>query len=394
MSLNRILLPGIATFREQSAHAKSPGTVRRSAPSGLTTAHPSREADATAKPLHDAVRFDSVGKVYTASTGAVDALQGIDLSVPEGSIFGIIGRSGAGKSSLLRTINRLESPSTGRVQVAGQDIATLDEDGLVALRRRVGMIFQHFNLLSAKTVFDNVALPLRVAGVRPAQVSERVNELLHLVGLDGKQNVYPARLSGGQKQRVGIARALVHHPDILLCDEATSALDPETTHAILALLRDINRKLGLTIVLITHEMSVIREICDQVVVLEQGRIAEQGPVWKVFGQPEHDATRALLRTVEQGLPHDLLHSIQPSPPASGEALRVLQLTFTGEGGIEPDLGRIADTLGHKAQLLHGGIDRIQGHAHGSLIIATRSSVPAQALVLGQLAHQAKELGYV
>ena len=168
----------------------------------------------------------------------------------------------------------------------------------------------------------------------------------------------------------------------------------KTTHAILALLRDINRKLGLTIVLITHEMSVIREICDQVVVLEQGRIAEQGPVWKVFGQPEHDATRALLRTVEQGLPHDLLQSIQPAPPATGEAQRVLQLTFTGEGGIEPDLGRIADTLGHKAQLLHGGIDRIQGHAHGRLIIATRSSVSAETLVLGHLAHHAKELGYV
>ena len=388
MSLNRILLPGMAYFREQHPHAKPP------TPHTVATASPAPGADTTAEPLHNAVRFEHVSKVYAASTGEVAALQGIDLSVPAGSIFGIIGRSGAGKSSLLRTINRLESPSTGHVYVAGQDIATLDEDGLVALRRRVGMIFQHFNLLSAKTVFDNVALPLRVAGVRPAQVRERVNELLHLVGLDGKQNVYPARLSGGQKQRVGIARALVHHPGILLCDEATSALDPETTHAILALLRDINRKLGLTIVLITHEMSVIREICDQVVVLEQGRIAEQGPVWKVFGQPEHDATRALLRTVEQGLPHDLLQSIQPEPPATGEALRVLQLTFTGEGGIEPDLGRIADTLGHKAQLLHGGIDRIQGHAHGRLIIATRSSVPAQTLVLGHLAHHAKELGYV
>ena len=394
MSLNRILLPGIAYFREQSPHAKPPSTTHLPTPHTVVTDSPASGADTTGSPRHDAVRFDKVGKVYAASTGAVDALQGIDLSVPAGSIFGIIGRSGAGKSSLLRTINRLENPSTGHVYVAGQDIATLDEDGLVALRRRVGMIFQHFNLLSAKTVFDNVALPLRVAGVRPAQVGERVNELLHLVGLDGKQNVYPARLSGGQKQRVGIARALVHHPDILLCDEATSALDPETTHAILALLRDINRKLGLTIVLITHEMSVIREICDQVVVLEQGRIAEQGPVWKVFGQPEHDATRALLRTVEQGLPHDLLQSIQPAPPATGEALRVLQLTFTGEGGIEPDLGRIADTLGHKAQLLHGGIDRIQGHAHGRLIIATRSSVSAETLVLGHLAHHAKELGYV
>ena len=342
------------------------------------------------------VRFEALGKRYHSSAGEVNALSAIDLDIPAGSIFGIIGRSGAGKSSLLRTINRLESPTTGRVLVDGKDIAALDENGLVTLRRRIGMIFQHFNLLSAKTVFDNVALPLRIAGQREAQVQQRVNELLELVGLKGKENTYPGRLSGGQKQRVGIARALVHHPEILLCDEATSALDPETTQSILGLLRDINRQLGLTIVLITHEMGVIREICDEVVVLEGGRIAESGPVWKVFGAPAHDATRALLRPLEHALPDDLSQRLLSSPPTHGQAWRVVELVFTGANDIEPDLGILASVLGTRIRLLHGGVDRIQGHAHGRLLLALQgiAAVPLSELVTQQLCHQAKELGYV
>ena len=221
-----------------------------------------------------AVAFRNLGKVYHSSAGEVPALQYIDLDIEAGSIFGIIGRSGAGKSSLLRTINRLERPTSGQVLVDGVDIGTLNESGLVQLRRRIGMIFQHFNLLSAKTVWENVALPLKVAGVPPYQIHQRVTELLTLVGLQDKHRTFPSRLSGGQKQRVGIARALATGPEILLCDEATSALDPETTQAILQLLRDINRRLGITVILITHEMSVIREIADRVLVLEKGQIAE------------------------------------------------------------------------------------------------------------------------
>lgn len=278
--------------------------------------------------------------------------------------------------------------------VDGEDISSLDEDGLVALRRRIGMIFQHLNLLSAKTVFDNVALPLRVAGVREGDVRQRVTELLDLVGLSGKHDTYPGR-PGGQKQRVGIARALVHHPETLLCDEATSALDPETTQSILALLRDINRKLGLTVILITHEMGVIREICDQVLVLENGRIAETGPVWVVFGDPQHDATRALLRPLEHDLPQDLLQRLSLQAPASGSYQRVLELGYTGQGWIEPDLDRIADLLGSRVRLLHGGVDRIQGHTHGRLLIATAAQGPAAIeLIQQQLCHHAKELGYV
>jgi len=246
------------------------------------------------------VRFINLGKTYDGQS--VPALQGIDLAIQRGEVFGIIGRSGAGKSSLIRTINRLEQPSSGRVLIDQVDIGDFDEDRLVALRRRIGMIFQHFNLLSAKTVFENVALPLRVAGVPRAEIVPRVMALLELVGLADKAQVYPATLSGGQKQRVGIARALVHRPEILLCDEATSALDPETTESILALLRDINRTLGLTVVLITHDMAVIRQACDRVLVLDQGRAVELGTVWQVFAEPQAAATLALLRPLRLDLP--------------------------------------------------------------------------------------------
>ena len=243
------------------------------------------------------ITFERVSKTYPgASTLALDA---ISFSIARGEVFGIIGRSGAGKSTLLRTINMLERPDAGTVQIDDVDVGLLDEDGLVALRRRVGMIFQHFNLLSAKTVFENVALPLRVAGVPREAIASRVTELLALVGLSEKAHVYPAKLSGGQKQRVGIARALVHRPEILLCDEATSALDPETTEQILALLGDINHRLGLTVVLVTHDMAVIRDACDRVLVLDHGRVVEHGTVGQVFADPHAEATLALLRPLRQ-----------------------------------------------------------------------------------------------
>ena len=345
-----------------------------------------------------AVAFSGVAKTYQSSAGPVQALDAISLEIAPGSIFGIIGRSGAGKSSLLRTINRLEQPSSGQVRVDGVDIGTLDESQLVQLRRRIGMIFQHFNLLSAKTVHDNVALPLQVAGLPRARINARVNELLALVGLQEKADTYPSRLSGGQKQRVGIARALATDPEILLCDEATSALDPETTQSILELLRTINRKLGITIVLITHEMSVIREIADRVLVLEQGRIAELGEVWKVFGNPQHPATRALLAPLQHGLPDDLRQRLLPDAPA-GRHERILQLTYRGEDGLEPDFPRIAQALGGRVRLLHGGVDRIQGHAQGQLLIALGGGTAAHdwhTLTQGPaaIAHDIKDLGYV
>lgn len=345
------------------------------------------------------VSFRQVGKIYRSSAGEVPALEDINLDIPAGSVFGIIGRSGAGKSSLLRTINRLEQPTSGQVLVDGVDIGQLNESELVRLRRRIGMIFQHFNLLSAKTVFDNVALPLTVAGVPRQKITQRVNELLALVGLQDKQDTYPGRLSGGQKQRVGIARALATHPEILLCDEATSALDPETTHSILALLRDINRRLGITVILITHEMSVIREIADQVLVLEQGRIVEQGEVWKVFGAPQHAATRALLAPLQHGLPEDLQARLLQRPPASGRYEQILALGYSGESGLEPDFQRIAQALPGDQRLIHGGVDRIQGHAHGRLLLALdgKTLLPDfNRLTRGPeaIAHHIEVIGYV
>ncbi|MDO7898655.1 methionine ABC transporter ATP-binding protein [Pseudomonas citrulli] len=342
------------------------------------------------------VRFIGLGKTYDGAQGPVAALQGIDLAIQRGEVFGIIGRSGAGKSSLIRTINRLEQPSSGRVLIDQVDIGQFDEDHLVQLRRRIGMIFQHFNLMSAKTVWQNVELPLKVAGVPKDQRQRKVRELLELVGLQGKHQAYPAQLSGGQKQRVGIARALVHDPQILLCDEATSALDPETTQSILGLLREINQRLGLTIVLITHEMAVIREVCDRVVVLEQGRIVEQGPVWEVFGNPRHAVSKTLLAPLQHAVPEELQNRLQ-AQPASAQAATVLRLQFTGIDQHEPDLAALFNALGGRVRLLHGGIERIQGHGLGQLLLAVSgSSWGAEELRqrAGDWAQRVEVLGYV
>ncbi|MDD0969271.1 MULTISPECIES: methionine ABC transporter ATP-binding protein [Pseudomonas] len=342
------------------------------------------------------VRFVGLGKTYDGKQGPVAALQGIDLAIQRGEVFGIIGRSGAGKSSLIRTINRLEQPTSGRVLIDQVDIGEYDEDRLVALRRRIGMIFQHFNLMSAKTVWQNVELPLKVAGVPKEQREKKVRELLELVGLQAKHKAYPAQLSGGQKQRVGIARALVHDPDILLCDEATSALDPETTQSILGLLREINKRLGLTIVLITHEMAVIREICDRVVVLEHGRVVEQGPVWEVFGNPQHEVSQTLLAPLQHALPEELQSRLQ-AQPSSSDASVVLRLQFTGSQQDEPDLAALFAALGGRVKLLQGGVERIQGHALGQLLLAVAGSkLNAEELRqrASQWAQRTEVLGYV
>ncbi|WP_081629416.1 ATP-binding cassette domain-containing protein [Methylopila sp. M107] len=337
------------------------------------------------------ISFRNIAKVYRSPKGEVGALKGVDLEVSPGVVFGVIGRSGAGKSSLLRLVNRLETPTTGEVLVDGVDVDRLGAAELVKLRRRIGMIFQHFNLLSAKTVAENVALPLVVAKWPRAEIEARVQEVLALVGLEDKRDVYPRRLSGGQKQRVGIARALAPRPKILLCDEATSALDPETTQSILHLLKDINRRLGITIVLITHEMSVIREICDEVLVLENGEVAEVGPVWRVFGDPQHPATKSLLRPLSHGLPDDIAARLRPEP-ASGRASEAI-VELTHRGGREPDLARIAEGLGGRVKILSAALDRIGGHTQGRLLVAIgghAGSVPD----LSKLSDDAKVLGYV
>ena len=309
------------------------------------------------------IEFQQLHKSYTVDGRAVTALHPLDLKIEAGEVFGIIGHSGAGKSTLIRQINQLEEPSGGRVLIDGQDATALDAAGLRALRRQVGMIFQHFNLLSARTVAGNVAFPLELAGMAQAQIDARVAELLRTVGLEAHAGKYPAQLSGGQKQRVGIARALATGPKILLCDEATSALDPQTTAQVLALLSKINRELGLTIVLITHEMDVIRRVCDRVAVLDAGHMVESGPVTQVFLHPQHPTTRRFVSEsehVDEGELHRDFDAVEG---------RIVRLTFLGDGTYEPLLGRIARDTGVDYNILSGRIDRIKDTPYGQLTVA-------------------------
>jgi len=248
------------------------------------------------------IEIEGLSKTY-AGTGR-PALNNVSLSVPKGAIYGILGRSGAGKSTLIRCLNLLERPTTGRIIINGSDITQLDKAGLREHRLRTGMIFQHFNLLHARTVADNVAVPLEIAGVPKSQRQERVEELLWLVGLSDKAQAFPSQLSGGQKQRVGIARALAARPDVLLCDEATSALDPETTASVLSLLADINQKLKLTIVLITHELEVVKTLCDHAALLENGEVIESGKIADLLVAPWSKLRQALLHDPQAE--HDFL----------------------------------------------------------------------------------------
>ncbi len=294
-------------------------------------------------------------------------MRDVSLSIAAGEIFGIIGRSGAGKSTLVRAINLLNRPTAGRVIVAGQDLTALDSSALRLARRDIGMIFQHFNLLSSRTVYDNVALPLELAGKSRDEIAATVLPLLDLVGLSALKDRYPAQISGGQKQRVGIARALASKPKVLLSDEATSALDPETTRSILDLLKQINRDLGLTIVMITHQMEVIKQVCDRVAVLDAGCVVEQGQVIDVFLRPQHAVTRAMIGDViAQELPPSVLKRVE-SRLGNGRD-HVYRLAFTGEGVDQPVLAQAIRRYGLDFNILHGHIDEIQGQAFGSLAI--------------------------
>ncbi len=316
-----------------------------------------------ALPLPAVITFEQVHKSFRVGDREVPALQPLDLRIEAGEVFGIIGHSGAGKSTLLRLINGLETPTAGRVIVDGQALDALGGDGLRTLRRRVGMIFQHFNLLSSKTVIDNIAFPLRLAGTPKAQALARADALLQRVGLEAHRDKYPAQLSGGQKQRVGVARALATGPKILLCDEATSALDPQTTASVLQLLDGINRELGLTIVLITHEMDVIRRVCDRVAVLDAGQLVELGPVREVFLHPQHPTTRRFVAESE-AIDEADQHAQYAAIPG-----RLLRLTFTGAGTWQPVLGQVARETGIDYTILAGRIDRIKDLPYGQLTLA-------------------------
>ncbi len=310
------------------------------------------------------ITFHSVSKTYGEGSARTTALHPLDLDIAAGEVFGIIGHSGAGKSTLIRLINGIERASSGSLLVDGEDVTTLDDDRLRALRRRIGMIFQHFNLLSSKTVAANVAFPLRLAGgLDRAAIDARVAALLERVGLSAHAKKYPSQLSGGQKQRVGIARALACEPKVLLCDEATSALDPQTTASVLHLLAELNRELGLTIVLITHEMDVVRRVCDRVAVLDAGQLVETGAVADVFLHPQHATTRRFV-----------LESEHVNEGERGEDLaradgRIVRLTFRGEATYAPLLGRVARASGVDFNILSGRIDRIKDTPYGQLTLA-------------------------
>jgi D-methionine transport system ATP-binding protein len=305
------------------------------------------------------IRLKGVTRRYRSAAGERTALDAIDLTIGRGEVFGVVGRSGAGKSTLIRAINRLETPDAGRIFVDDQEITALKPAELRAARRRIGMIFQHFNLLNAKTIEDNVAFPLRLEGRPEAEVRARTAQLLEQLGLAEHAKKHPAQLSGGQKQRVGIARALACGPGVLLCDEATSALDPETTEDILTLLDGLNRDLGLTIVLITHQMEVVRRVCDRVAVLKDGKIVEQGATADVFLHPQHPVTRAMLAEGEEAFDA----SIVPT------GVRMAKLTFRGGSTYEPELSRVARTVGVDYSILSGRISRIRGEPYGQLVVA-------------------------
>lgn len=308
--------------------------------------------------------FDQVHKSYTVAGRAIPALHPTDMTIKTGEVFGIVGHSGAGKSTLVRLINLLEPPTGGRILIDGEDITRYSANELRAFRRKVGMIFQHFNLLSSKTVKENIAFPMKLAGIySKAEIRDRVSELLARVSLTDHADKYPSQLSGGQKQRVGIARALACRPTILLCDEATSALDPQTTQSVLSLLADINRELGLTIVLITHEMDVVRRVCDRVAVMDAGNVVEMGPVSEVFLHPNHPTTRDFVFESENVDAGELAADLQK---ANG---RILRLTFKGDSTYQPLLGSVARASGVDFSILSGRIDHIKDIPYGQLTLS-------------------------
>ncbi|UTR16354.1 methionine ABC transporter ATP-binding protein [Salipaludibacillus sp. LMS25] len=308
------------------------------------------------------IQLNTISKVFsTKKHDDVVALDNVSLEVKKGEIFGVIGYSGAGKSTLIRCVNLLEKPTSGDVIVNGQQLNNMSKEELRANRQNIGMIFQGFNLLKTATVYDNIAIPLKLAGVAANEIPKRVDKYLHVVGLEKKKNDYPNQLSGGQKQRVAIARALSHEPDILLSDEATSALDPETTDAILELLLKINKEFGITILLITHEMHVIQKICDRVAVMENGKIIEQGDVIDLYSNAKNDTTKRFIQSI---FPHDIPKDILAELTKKGP---VISLTFVGASANKPALSAVSKKFNVHTNILSGNIVQLKDKPFGKLI---------------------------
>lgn len=311
------------------------------------------------------IEVKNVTKIFKTKNGELTAVDHVNLSIQKGEIFGIIGYSGAGKSTLIRLLNGLEKPTSGTVMVNGLEISSIKGKELRLARQKISMIFQHFNLLWSRTVAENIAFPLEIAGVPKEEREKRVHELIELVGLSGRADAYPSQLSGGQKQRVGIARALANNPEVLLCDEATSALDPETTDSILRLLSDINQRLGLTIVLITHEMHVIRKICHRVAVMEAGRVVEQGDVLEVFQNPQAEITKNFVMQVSDSREskESIEHILKNYP--SG---KLVKLIFVGNTTERPIISYLIKEFQLDINILHGNISQTVNGSYGTLIV--------------------------
>ncbi|MFD9625906.1 methionine ABC transporter ATP-binding protein [Peribacillus muralis] len=314
------------------------------------------------------ITLTKVSKLFRTgknNSETITAVNNVNIEINKGEIFGIIGYSGAGKSTLIRMLNGLETPTEGSVVVADKEISKIKGAKLRKARQEISMIFQHFNLLWSRTVQDNISFPLEIAGVSKPERMKRVNELIKLVGLEGRENAYPSQLSGGQKQRVGIARALANDPKVLLCDEATSALDPQTTDSILELLVDINQRLGLTIVLITHEMHVIRKICHRVAVMENGQVVEQGPVLDVFRNPREEMTKRFVQQVTEPeeTKETMDHLFERFPGG-----KVIQLTFVGDHAESPLITKLVRNFELDVNIVQGKISQTRSGSYGTLFI--------------------------
>ena len=311
------------------------------------------------------IRFEHVSKTFQTKNGPFDALKDVSFEIEKGDIYGVIGYSGAGKSTLIRMVNALETPTSGNVWVEGKDIGTLNQKELRNLRKGIGMIFQQFNLLESKTIYDNVAIALKLNGVSKKDIEKRVTELLDFVELSDKKYSYPGQLSGGQKQRIGIARALANNPSILLCDEATSALDPKTTDSILELLKKINEMLHITIVIITHEMNVIQKICNKVAVMDYGQVVETGSVIQVFSDPRSDIARRFVgNLIRDVIPEPLVESIRRETRNS----RLLRIKLENTDSTEPLLWEINRKFEVETNILYSTINVIQGIVVGIMLV--------------------------
>ncbi len=325
-------------------------------------------------------------KTFQTKDGTLEALKGVSLEIKTGDIYGIIGMSGAGKSTLVRCMNYLEVPTQGKVVVQGKDLASLNGAQLRMQRQKMGMIFQHFNLLMQKNVLDNICFPLTIQGVKKSQARQRALELLEVVGLSDKAGAYPAQLSGGQKQRVAIARALASNPSILLCDEATSALDPQTTYSILELLKDINRKLGLTIVIITHQMSVVREICNRVAIMQAGRVVEEGSVAQIFAHPQSDVGREL---VSKDSPSEGdTRTLTQDRIQSGNRIRIV---FSENSSFEPVIANLILTFKEPVNIMKANTKNVGGTAKGDMLLEFMPGSTRQEAMKDYLRQRGLEL---